>query len=350
MRSHTIFLASSSELVDDRDRFEIFISRKNDQLVKENIFLNLIRWENFLDAMSRTRLQDEYNKAVTESDIFIMLFFTKVGKYTEEEFDNAFKKFKEAGRPQVFTYFKNANVLSGDLGEEFITLLQFKKKLSDLGHYLTHYTNIDNLENQFDEQLDKLIATGFIKPDTANDNSVGPCRELKFEDKTVNEGLQRLCMLHQQMKSEFLPEETLLSEFDLLFNRNTFRFEKTGDCTEQRWADRLHSAYQTLQLLEFYTRNIRQVAPTKYSDYQKLLREVSGYCMQMGTLLFEPSVDYNVIEPFIGKTSFKDHLPKKVDFPTRPGKKPIIPADINDPIENHRENAVALMNQLVGQN
>ena len=350
MRRHTIFLASSSELADDRDRFEIFISRKNDQLVQKNILLDLIRWEDFLDAMSRTRLQDEYNKAVAESDIFIMLFFTKVGKYTEEEFDNAFKKFMEAGRPKVFTYFKDANVLTGELGNEFISLLQFKKKLSDLGHYLTHYTNIDNLENQFDRQLDMLIETGFIKPDSTNENTAGPCGELEFEDKTVNNVLQHLCKLHQQMKNEFLPEDILLSELDLLFNRNTFRFEKTQDCTEQRWADRLHSAYQTRQLLEFYTRNIRQIAFNKYSDYQKLLREVGGYCMQMATLLFEPSVDYNVIEPFIGKKSFKDHLPKKIDFPTGPGKKPIIPDDINDPIENHRQNAVALMDLLVGRN
>jgi len=29
---------------------------------------------------------DEYNKAIEESDIFVSLFYSKVGKYTKEEF------------------------------------------------------------------------------------------------------------------------------------------------------------------------------------------------------------------------------------------------------------------------
>jgi hypothetical protein len=89
-----IFLASSSELVDDRIAFEIFINRKNKLLVKYGVFLELVIWEDFLDVMSKTRLQEEYNKAIRECDIFIMLFYSKVGKYTEEEFGVAFKEIQ----------------------------------------------------------------------------------------------------------------------------------------------------------------------------------------------------------------------------------------------------------------
>jgi len=78
MKKQKIFLASSSELKDDRDQFEIFIGRKNKELVDRNIFIDLVMWEDFLDAMSQTRLQDEYNKAINESDIFIMLFLLRV--------------------------------------------------------------------------------------------------------------------------------------------------------------------------------------------------------------------------------------------------------------------------------
>ena len=59
-----IFLASSAELKDDREKFELFISRKNDTLQEKGFFIKLEKWEDFIDAMSRTRLQDEYNKAV----------------------------------------------------------------------------------------------------------------------------------------------------------------------------------------------------------------------------------------------------------------------------------------------
>ena len=90
-----IALASSSELEGDRKDFRIFISEKNELLVEHGILLKLVIWENFIDAMSKTRLQDEYNKAMQEADIFVMLFFSKVGKYTLEEFESAFGHFQE---------------------------------------------------------------------------------------------------------------------------------------------------------------------------------------------------------------------------------------------------------------
>ncbi|MCH9659743.1 MAG: leucine-rich repeat domain-containing protein, partial [Bacteroidetes bacterium] len=85
-----IFLASSAELKEEREQFEIFIHRENQQLYKKGIFIELELWENFIDAMSKTRLQDEYNNVAKHSDIFVSLFFTKVGMYTLEEFEAAF--------------------------------------------------------------------------------------------------------------------------------------------------------------------------------------------------------------------------------------------------------------------
>ena len=64
LRTIRIFLASSSELREDRDEFDLYFRQQNDQLRKQGLYLEIVRWENFLDAMSETRLQDEYNKAV----------------------------------------------------------------------------------------------------------------------------------------------------------------------------------------------------------------------------------------------------------------------------------------------
>jgi hypothetical protein len=120
--------------------------------------LEIVRWENFLDAMSETRLQDEYNKEVRACDICVNLFFTKTGKFTEEEFDTAHRQFKETGRPRIYTFFKNADVRMGDITDEINSLLKFKKKLGDLGHFYTSYDNIEHLKRQFRDQLDKLKA------------------------------------------------------------------------------------------------------------------------------------------------------------------------------------------------
>jgi hypothetical protein len=156
-----IFLASSSELVVDRYEFERYFRQQNDHLKDEKgIYLKIVQWENFLDAMSETRLQGEYNKEVKACDIFVSLFFTKTGKYTEEEFNVARKQFLESGgkKPQIFTFFKNAVINTGSMNpDDLNTLFSFKKKLKDLGHYHTQYDNLPDLKLKFRNQLDLLI-------------------------------------------------------------------------------------------------------------------------------------------------------------------------------------------------
>ena len=55
-RTIRIFLASSSELRDDRDAFDLYFRQRNDFLLEGGTYLQIVRWENFLDAMSATRL------------------------------------------------------------------------------------------------------------------------------------------------------------------------------------------------------------------------------------------------------------------------------------------------------
>lgn len=154
-----IFLASSSELVGDRIQFELFINRKNKEWKDHNLFFNLQIWEDFIDMMSHTRLQDEYNKVIQTCDIFVMLFWNKVGKYTEEEFNVAFKQFQETKKPFVFTYFKD----DGSGKEKDPSVAAFRKRLNELGHFETVYKNTEHLLLHFSNQLTKLQHTAFKK-------------------------------------------------------------------------------------------------------------------------------------------------------------------------------------------
>jgi hypothetical protein len=159
-----LFLASSSELKVDREQFEIFINRKNRDWIDKGVFLELIIWEDFLDALAPTRLQDEYNSAIRECDIFVMLFCTKVGQYTEEEFATAFGHFKATRKPFIFTYFKDAAITTASANKkDLMSLWAFQEKLDTLGHFYTVYKTIDELKFKFNQQLDKLAATGFIE-------------------------------------------------------------------------------------------------------------------------------------------------------------------------------------------
>jgi hypothetical protein len=156
MQTKKIFLASSEELRDDRVAFELMVGQLNQDWVPRDIFFHLVVWENFIDAMSQDGLQKEYNKAIRDCDIFVLLFFTKVGRFTAEEFETAFGAFHAGNKPLIYTYFKDALVLTGSIDQNIISLLEFKAKLTALNHYCTRYRSAEELKWLFSRQLDKL--------------------------------------------------------------------------------------------------------------------------------------------------------------------------------------------------
>lgn len=157
-RTIKIFLASSEELKSERDEFDLFVRQQNDKYRKQGIYLKIIRWENFLDAMSTACLQDEYNQAVCNCDIFVSLFFTKTGKFTEEEFDTAYGRFLQAEKPAIYTFFKNADINTGTAKRDDLnSLWDFQEKLAELGHFYTNYNSIEDLKLQFKDQLEKQL-------------------------------------------------------------------------------------------------------------------------------------------------------------------------------------------------
>jgi len=157
-RTLGIFVASSSELCEDRDEFELYFRTYNDQLIKRGVYLKVERWEHFDDAMSKTRKQDDYNQVVRDCDVFVCLIFKKAGKFTQEEFDVAFGEFKDRGKPRIFTFLKTEPVdLESLPDEELKSRSAFKKKLRDLGHFYTRYRSIEDLKLKFRDQIDRVI-------------------------------------------------------------------------------------------------------------------------------------------------------------------------------------------------
>ena len=159
-----IFLASSAELADHRREFEMAIRRKNDLWIDQGAYLRPIVWEDFLDALSKTRLQDEYNREIRQCDVFVMLYRSKVGRYTEEEFATAVGQFQATSRPFIFTYFCDSpDDRAAASADDLQSLHSFQQKLMALGHFQTRYSNTDQLCRHFGDQLEKLAANGFVK-------------------------------------------------------------------------------------------------------------------------------------------------------------------------------------------
>lgn len=166
MPTRKIFLASSAELREDREAFRLMISDLNDQWGPRGWTFKVRVWEHFLDAMAPGGLQQEYNREIRDCDVFVMLFFTKVGPYTREEFEAAVADLAAGAGPRIYTYFRNDYVLTGDLDDGIRSLLEFKARLKALNHYVTLYRNTEDLLYRFSQQLEMLYgAAGVDEPE-----------------------------------------------------------------------------------------------------------------------------------------------------------------------------------------
>lgn len=157
MKKIKIFLASSNELKAEREQFEIEIYRKCKNWFEKGIFLHLDIWEDLSARMSLEGSQSEYNKFVQQADLFVFLAYSKVGMYTEEEFENAFGQFRSTQKPFIFTYFKKPPDNSKD------SLADFKQKLSELKHFYSNFNDFNDLWNQFNKELERLETDGFTE-------------------------------------------------------------------------------------------------------------------------------------------------------------------------------------------
>lgn len=152
-----IFLASSDELLPDRDAFELYVRQQNDKWLREkNIRFEVDRWETGFGAISQTRTQDEYNELVRNCDLFVILVFSKLGEYSEEEFNTAYKQFKLKDKPLILTYFKDAPINTSEIDDRILSMLAFRKKLEKIKHFYPWYKSIEDLQLQFTRQLDQL--------------------------------------------------------------------------------------------------------------------------------------------------------------------------------------------------
>lgn len=151
-----IFIASSMALSEDRRAFRELIMEQNNAWHEQGAFLQVVGWEHFLDAVSKTRLQDEYNKAIRDCDIFVLLFHSKVGKFSREEFEIALDQFHSTGKPLIYTYCKPVDAGNASSAEDRQSLADFQQRLSDIGHFATRYENLQELQLKFLQQLYRL--------------------------------------------------------------------------------------------------------------------------------------------------------------------------------------------------
>ena len=156
MRTINIFLASSDELMNDRNSFQALIASLDDIFERRGIRIKCRRWEDLAAYCTGERTQDDYNRIVRASDICICMFHTKAGEYTIEEFNQAFEEYKSnKDHPKTYVYIRA--LVDGEIESE--ELMRFKEDLfKSLGHYWCNYATDDTMKLHFIMQFERLVS------------------------------------------------------------------------------------------------------------------------------------------------------------------------------------------------
>jgi hypothetical protein len=130
-----------------------------------------------------------------------------------------------------------------------------------------------------------------------------------FDDWEVEQVAQRIGAAEPSTMQQ------LVHDLDRLFNRMTFRYERTWQCRTQTWERRLHAAMQTWRLLEENRSFVKANGRQYYGTYEALVQEVYRYCDLMVAYLFRPPAELNRLKALIGNDElFLSQLPQKIRF------------------------------------
>ena len=197
-----VFLASPGELKEDRVSFRSFVSEIDETFLKMRRPLKTRMWEGLDASYKGHPEQDEYDRLIRASQIFLALFHTVGGEFTIHEFDVALKEFKKNKQtPKIYVYMKALQE-----GEKIDSKLEkFQKRLENkkMRLYWTTYSTQDSLHLHFLQQLLIVYADGLSNLKMENgtvklwDMDVAKMSNLSFaadnkEYKQLKEELEKL--------------------------------------------------------------------------------------------------------------------------------------------------------------
>lgn len=204
MKKINIFLASSLiEFSNERMVIENFIRNVSDKFEEHyNVKIQPLLCENFDDAYSKTRKQEEYNEKIRESELCFFIFFTKAGEYTQEEFQVAREKFEKTGKPKIYTYFK---IIKDETAEQ--SLYDFMNELDKtFGHYYGTFEHIDTVKLRILLSL-KLQEMDFLEIKSENGKCLVDGRAVMQLDNvsefTNNKNLEKLRQELTEVEKEY---------------------------------------------------------------------------------------------------------------------------------------------------
>ena len=137
------------------------IQQLNKALKPRGIEIEPIKWEYLDSYMNEERKQTEYNNALNECELCLVMYWTRFGEYTEEELTTAWECLKSGNNPKkLYVYFKepcNETKELKDFKDSFVTRY---------GHFYCKFENVDTLRLnfllQFEQYQNAILASASI--------------------------------------------------------------------------------------------------------------------------------------------------------------------------------------------
>jgi hypothetical protein len=159
LKKYKLFLASSEELAQERKEIALMISRLNNKWLENNIYLELVVWEELLHSFQGKgkSVQDYFNREMLKCDIVVVLFYRKVGIFTEEEFNRAVEHLNKGKKPHfLFVYFKSGSISTDDAEESIDDLIKIKKIKDEIKRREQLYRTFNSIESLTQKLQDQL--------------------------------------------------------------------------------------------------------------------------------------------------------------------------------------------------
>lgn len=210
-----IFIASSNDLATERKDLELLLHRAK---------FNPIVWENIDHSITQEKFQDRINNDhLTISDIVIFMIKSKLGQYTFQEFQEAYKELGEKIEKIYVYFFKESR--DNIERKELKKILDLQDFLETEGKLYQEVKDFTELENHFLKQIKHFN-------NEQNDN-IAPIIN-PFETPQKNISSKNICIytaspLHSNIDYNFGLIANLFKKFDVKVHHKIFNEDSLSE-------------------------------------------------------------------------------------------------------------------------
>ena len=151
-----IFVASSKELVAERNALAFLVLAKEDEFERRGLRVRLSKWEYVDPKMTAGRTEDRYLDEMYNCDAAMVIFKDIAGMYTREELDKALAR-EAAGLDRIKTH----RILFCSEGASDSDAARLRASLQPGGYRM--YSGLDGLEAEFLSLVDEVAESGRLE-------------------------------------------------------------------------------------------------------------------------------------------------------------------------------------------